>query len=359
MAPHSLRRWLGRAFVGALFLLCLTIIVALPAMAHGFWPLVIVASLLTGLLLIRGGERWRRPRRLFAGLLGCWLGLLGWAEFSRGGVAPAAKADPGLVRVVTWNIHCGQDEGPLWQRFDWPARKLALREALGQAKPDILCVQEARPGQVAFLERALPGHERVGVGRDDGRDGGEHCAVYFDRTRFERLDGGTFWLDEPIDTPRPGSAFGVKRICTWVRLRDRSSGRVVRLYNTHLPLTEGPRRVAVGVLLGQVAAGDPSDVVVVTADFNATPSAESRRMLTEAGLTDSAVLAGERPGARTLHLYGIPFRSIDGILLGGGAKVDRHRVLDVKPGNLLPSDHFGLLADLSLAPDTGRPPAGE
>ena len=29
---------------------------------------------------------------------------------------------------------------------------------------------------------------------------------------FERLDGGTFWLEEPIDQPRIGNAFSIKRI---------------------------------------------------------------------------------------------------------------------------------------------------
>jgi endonuclease/exonuclease/phosphatase family metal-dependent hydrolase len=340
------------------FLLCLTAVVALPAVAHGPRPLVVVAALLAGLLLSPGSSHFRRSRRLFAGLLGCWLALLSWAQLSRGGPAPAAKGGPQLIRVVTWNIHCGQDDGPPWQRFDWPARKQALRVALAQAGPDVLCVQEARPGQVAFLEQALPGHERVGVGREDGHEGGEHCAIFFDRARFQRLDGGTFWLEGPIDTPRPGSAFAVQRICTWVRLRDRGSGRVVRLYNTHLPLTEGPRREAARVILGQIAAGEPSDVVVVTADFNALPSAVSRRLFTAAGLADSAALAGERPGRRTFHLYGVPLRSLDAILVGPGGKVDRHLLLGVKPGNVYPSDHFGLLADLSLAPDDGPPRRG-
>jgi endonuclease/exonuclease/phosphatase family metal-dependent hydrolase len=358
MPPCSLCRGLTVAAVSALFLLCLTAVVTLPAVAHGPWPLVAVAALLVGVLLGPGGSYCRRSRRLFAGLLGCWLGPLLWAQLSRGGPAPAAKDGPELIRVVTWNIHCGQDDGPPWQRFDWPARKHALRVALGQAGPDVLCVQEARPGQVAFLEQALPGHERVGVGRDDGHEGGEHCAIFFDRARFERLDGGTFWLEEPIDTPRPGSAFAVKRICTWVRLRDRRSGRIVRLYNTHLPLTEGARREAARVILGQIAAGEPSDVVVVTADFNAPPSAASRRLFAAAGLTDSAALAGEHPGRRTFHLYGVPLRSLDAILVGPGGKVGRHLLLDVKPGNLFPSDHFGLLADLSFVTGDGAPRRG-
>ncbi len=267
----------------------------------------------------------------------------------RRAIAIGGKADSTLVRIVSWNIHCGQDEGLPWQRFGWPARKQALRLALDQARPDILCVQEARPGQVAFLEQVLSGHERVGVGRDDGREAGEHCAIFFDRQRFERLADGTFWLAPPLDVPRPGGPFAVKRICTWARLRDRDSGRVVRLFNSHFPLTEGARRRAARILLAQVAAGEPTDVVVVTADFNAPPWAVSRRVFAAAGLDESAVLAGERRGRRTFHLFGIPFRNLDGILVGAGGQVARHLVLDLKPGNRFPSDHFGVLADVSLA----------
>ena len=61
------------------------------------------------------------------------------------------------------------DEGPAWKQFDWGARKHALGAALDQAGPDILCVQEATPPQVAFIAAALSGHQRVGVGRVAGQ----------------------------------------------------------------------------------------------------------------------------------------------------------------------------------------------
>jgi endonuclease/exonuclease/phosphatase family metal-dependent hydrolase len=227
-------------------------------------------------------------------------------------------------------------------------RRHALRAALDLARPDILCVQEATPVQVAFLEEALPGHGRVGVGRDDGQSGGEHCAIYFNRDRFEEIGGGTFWLEEPIDQPRPGSALDVKRICTWVRLRDRASSRTLRVYNTHLPLTEAPRRTAAQVILAQIALGDPADAVLLTADFNATPTAPSRRLFGEAGLVDSAGRAGKPAGQRTLQLYGLGLRGIDGILVDARWRVHEYRVVNVKPQNTFPSDHFALLADLAL-----------
>jgi endonuclease/exonuclease/phosphatase family metal-dependent hydrolase len=284
---------------------------------------------------------------LLIAVLACWLGLIVWLALRPSGPDPAPKAAPPFIRVITWNIHCGQDQGPPWQRFDWPIRKHALRAALDQARPDILCVQEATPEQVAFLEETLPGHCRVGIGRD-GESSGEHCAVYFNRQRFTEIGGNTFWLEEPIDQPRAGSALDVKRICTWVRLRDQVGGRTLRVYNTHLYLTEAQRLTAAKIILAHVAAGDPSDAVLLTADFNASPSAPSRRLFLEAALADSAERAGKPAGKPTFHLYGIGLWCIDGILVDSHWRVSNHLLLEVKPKNTFPSDHFALLADLEL-----------
>ncbi len=344
--------------------ICVVAIFILPAFGYTWWIFAAVAAILAWLVwgLRRkpkppspnSRQRWFRrilglARLLFIIVLTCWLGLIMWSAFGPGGPDPPAKTNAAVVRVVTWNIHCGQDDGPLWKQFAWPARKHALRAALDLVQPDILCVQEATPEQVVFIEQALPSHHRVGVGRDGGNSGGEHCAIYFSRQRFEEIDGNTFWLEEPIDQPRPGSALDVKRICTWVRLRDRVSSRTLRIYNTHLYLTEAPRLTAAKLILADIAARDQADAVLLTADFNASPAVPSRRLFIEAGLEDSAERAGKRPGKATFHaFYGIGLWCIDGILVDQHWHVHNHLILDVKPKNTFPSDHFGLLADLEL-----------
>jgi endonuclease/exonuclease/phosphatase family metal-dependent hydrolase len=254
---------------------------------------------------------------------------------------------------MTWNLHCGADSGPPWKQFDWSTRKSALQVALERAGPDILCVQEATPDQVAFIEKVLPAHHRVGVGRDDGQSAGEHCAVYFRRERFQEIEGSTFWLEEPTDQPRAGSplvaGMDVKRICTWVRLRDQVSGQIIRVYNTHLYLSEAPRRVAAELILAHIIAGNRADAVLLTADFNCSPTTPSRRRFHAAGLVDSAEPAGKPPGQATFHgMYGIGLGCIDGILVDRHWDVCNHLVVKVKPKNVFPSDHFAVLADLAL-----------
>jgi endonuclease/exonuclease/phosphatase family metal-dependent hydrolase len=289
-------------------------------------------------------------RRALAALLVGWLGLIAWAELSPGGPQPALQSEPCGIRVVTWNILRGRDGGLPWLQGHWPERKAALASALTSAHPDILCVQEALQGQLEFLDRTLPAHLRVGVGRDDGETGGEHCAIYFDRTRFEKLDDGTFWLEEPSNRPAAWRISGPKRICTWARLRDHRTDRTLRVYNTHLYLTEKHRELAVRLILRQMAPSERSEPLLLAGDFNATETAPSRQLFALAGLESTSTLANQPPRP-TYQFYGIPLRNLDEILVGPGWKVLHHEVLSVKPGNRYPSDHFGVLADLSLFPE--------
>jgi endonuclease/exonuclease/phosphatase family metal-dependent hydrolase len=296
-------------------------------------------------------------RHLLNAFMVSWLGLIAWAEMSPGGQQPAPKSETSWIRTITWNILRGGDGGPPWLRGDWPARKDALASALALARPDILCVQEARQEQLVFLERSMPGHLRVGVGRDDGEAGGEHCAIFFAVDRFQRIDEGTFWLEEPSDRPAGWRLSGPKRICTWVRLRDRQTGRAFRVYNTHLYLTEVSRQRAVLLILAQIAQSDSAEPILLAGDFNATEESPSRRLFARARLESTATLATQQPQP-TYQFYGIPLRNLDEILASPEWEVHAHEVLDVKPGNRYPSDHFGVMADLTLqapVPDSRHP----
>jgi endonuclease/exonuclease/phosphatase family metal-dependent hydrolase len=186
------------------------------------------------------------------------------------------------------------------------------------------------------------------VGRDDGGAGGEHCAILFDAGRFERMDGGTFWLEEPTDAPPARPGLGPKRICTWVRLRDRPSGRSLRVYNAHYYLTEAARLHASRIILERIAAGDAADEVLLAGDFNAPPAAPSRGLFSGAGLIPTAGSAGSPADAPTYQFYGIRWRSLDEIYASRGWRSLGRWVVDAKPGNTFPSDHFGILADLML-----------
>ena len=92
--------------------------------------------------------------------------------------------------------------------------------------------------------------------------------------------------------------------------------------------------------------------MLVTGDFNAPPRAPNRLLFEEAGLMSSDELIGDSPGASTYQFYGIRLKSLDDVLVNAGWRVEARQVLDVKPGNTFPSDHFGVMADLMLGSDS-------
>jgi endonuclease/exonuclease/phosphatase family metal-dependent hydrolase len=305
----------------------------------------------TGVERVFGRSFWL-AKSLSVGAFTCTLGLVAWSELSPGGPMPPAKSDPTAIRVVTWNILHGTEQGTPWSQYSWPVRKNALRAAIVGTKPDVLCVQEALSEQLRFLADVLPQHRQAGVGRDDGRSGGEHCAILFDGDRFEQFGGGTFWLEAPTDQPPTQTFLGPKRICTWVRLQDRVTSRSFRVYNVHQYMTESARLAAVRLILPQIDEGDPSEAMLVAGDFNAQPDAPDRLLFEAVGFRSSGHFVGLSAAAPTYQFYGIRLRNLDDILVNRAWRVLNRRILDVKPENTFPSDHFGVMADLIF--DTGQ-----
>jgi endonuclease/exonuclease/phosphatase family metal-dependent hydrolase len=174
------------------------------------------------------------------------------------------------VRVMSFNIRYGtaKDGDNHWEK-----RKDFLVETIRAFDPDLLGTQETLGFQRDYLAAKLPGYEVLGVGRDDGREGGEMTALYFKRDRFEKLDGGHFWLSETPE--KPGSKSwdaALTRMATWVKLGDRRDPRARPLVflNTHFDHRgEQARLEAARLLRRRVAEWGRTCRVVVTGDFNA------------------------------------------------------------------------------------------
>lgn len=240
------------------------------------------------------------------------------------------------IKLITWNIQCGRDDGP--RHNGWGRRKDALASVLQRERPEVLCVQEALPEQLAFLDRVMSGHDRVGHGRDGG-SAGEHCAIYFDRSRLALEDSRTFWLGEQPDTGGHSWDGPLQRIVTWARLTDRRSGESFRVYNTHFPLNPAGRRKSAELLLSRIA--DVCEPMTIVGDFNCGPRSGVWRSFYAAGLknTEAAVRAS---ASATFRLWKFGIACLDGVFACDAWRVVEHRVLRDPVGAVFPSDHFGV-----------------
>lgn len=105
------------------------------------------------------------------------------------------------LSVISYNIRMGvADDG----ENSWEHRRLATIEMLKDTHPDIFGVQEAFDFQIKYITDNLPEYKSIGVGRDDGKDAGEHMDIFYDSEAVNLLEWGTFWLSETPGEPSMG-----------------------------------------------------------------------------------------------------------------------------------------------------------
>lgn len=265
---------------------------------------------------------------------------------------PADRAEATPIRAMTFNIRLDlASDGA----NAWPHRKEMVAAIIRREAPDLLGTQEVLLHQKRYLETALPGYTFVGVGRDDGAEGGEFSPLAWRGERFEALESGTFWLSPTPETPGKGWDAAYPRVATWAVLRDRRTGRTIRVLNTHfdhvgtVARANAARMIAEWVASGP-AAGAPA---IVMGDFNAAPGSEPYRILAEArsGLADTRAISRTPPYGPpgTFNAFDItaaPDAPIDHVFVTPGFSVAGYAVITQHWEGRLPSDHYPVLVDI-------------
>ena len=129
------------------------------------------------------------------------------------------------VRWATFNMrYDNQGDAP----NHWGARKERVAQYIKDMKLDVVGTQEVLHNQFEDLKAMLPDFEAVGVARDDGKTKGEYSAVYFNKTKFDALATGTFWLAEnPDSVGMMGWDAACTRVATWAKLKEKSTGKII------------------------------------------------------------------------------------------------------------------------------------
>ena len=242
----------------------------------------------------------------------------------------------------------------------WPHRRAMVESMIRFHQADIVGVQEALPGQMADLGKMLPEYAYEGVARDTGA-WGEYAAIWYRRSRLERLEGGTFWLSPTPEVPSRGWDAALPRVATWARFRDRRSGQVFLHVNTHLDHRgDTARAESARLLLAQIdRLSPPGGAVVLTGDFNATPTSLPIQILTDPAqplrLYDAAAESllpphGPESTWSGFTFPGEPGRRIDYVFRRGPVQVLSHGTLSEAWSGRFPSDHLPVLAEVRMHP---------
>lgn len=259
------------------------------------------------------------------------------------------------IRIMSFNIRYGTaDDG----ENAWAIRKDLVLDRVRASNPDLIGLQECQDNfQAEFIKDNLS--EYVFIGRQRGGEGHialEMTPVLFKRDTFDALDQGHFWLSETPEIPGSKSwdtAFS--RIATWVKLVPKNSPeKQIFFFNTHFDLASPDARIGSAKLLCKKFAALGSDMpILLTGDFNALKAWPEHKIMIGTnchGMEDVGVSYNPDDETMTYHGFGtveLP-ASIDWILKSPHFEVENFQIDTVHSGNVYPSDHYPIIADLRV-----------
>jgi endonuclease/exonuclease/phosphatase family metal-dependent hydrolase len=264
--------------------------------------------------------------------------------------------DTGNLKIMTWNIRLDTpDDGP----NQWKYRKNGLCEEILKRSPDVLGVQEAMFNQMKDMRKHLKGYKSIGVGRDDGKKGGEFSALFYKKSKLKTIRSGTFWLSETPEVPGSrGWDAACNRVVTWAEFKQKETGKHFIAFNTHFDHVGEEARVQSALLiikkLGELAGKLP---IILTGDFNVTNKTRAYRILTfsenEITLSDTRVRSGAKISGPDYSFVGFspsfePTELIDYILVTWDFEVVSNEIYDFRSGGKYLSDHLPVIAELEF-----------
>ncbi|MBQ7957468.1 MAG: endonuclease/exonuclease/phosphatase family protein [Clostridia bacterium] len=244
---------------------------------------------------------------------------------------------------MSFNIRCLEYE-----------RRENLVPALIEAySPDSAGLQECTYQWYENLTESLEDYAFVGVGRDTGdlsEDCGEISAVIYKKSKYNLIDSGTFWLSETPDKVSKGWDGACNRICTWVVLEDKETGKQYAHVNTHLDHMGKNARIN-GVELVKEKALSYNIPTVVTGDFNFEKGTNLYNSLVTGGLKDTQDLAAQTMTGKTYHAYngGTAGKPIDFICVNEDiTDVKSYTIIRDKYNMKHTSDHYPIYSDMVM-----------
>lgn len=263
---------------------------------------------------------------------------------------PGKTQNINSFNVMTYNIRMNTPDDGV---NAWPQRKNKVIGLFRFHQPDIFGIQEALNDQMTDLVSGLPDFDHVGVGRDDGKSLGEHMAVFYRKSRFEKLESGTFWLSQTPDKPGLGWDAVCNRTCTWLKLKDKMTKKTFYFFNTHLDHRGRTARIESAKLILNFMKEINKDGLpfILTGDFNSTKENEPIQIILKE-LTDSRAISETEPygpeGTSGGFDVKVMPRTIDYIFENDKIRVLRYAVLSDSFGLFYPSDHLPVFTELQI-----------
>ncbi|HBV62491.1 MAG TPA: endonuclease [Rhodopirellula sp.] len=266
------------------------------------------------------------------------------ARATESGAAKSRASDsPDAFKLMTFNI---RNDNARDGKDAWIHRVDAVVELL--SKQHLIGLQEVTARQLKTLMARLPEFDFYGVGRDDGRNRGEHAPVGIRKSRFKILERGTFWLSkDPEQIGVAGWDASLPRTCTWVLVKDRFTGEKLWVANTHFDHRGSTARLESARLIKRMVSEQPVSMpVVVMGDFNCLQkSPPYAALVSDQSLQDARLLSRRKVVGPESTWNGfravVSGRIIDHIFVRGPFSIEQLSTLDPKTSTgRYASDHL-------------------
>ncbi|HVU83876.1 MAG TPA: endonuclease/exonuclease/phosphatase family protein [Puia sp.] len=236
------------------------------------------------------------------------------------------------LNVATYNLRYA-NHGDSLNGNGWGARCPVIASLIRFHDFDIFGTQEGLFHQLEDLKGNLPGYAYTGIGRDDGKNGGEHSAIFYKVSKFSLLKKGDFWLSTVTDRPNKGWDAVLPRICSWGQFRENKTGFTFFFFNLHMDhIGVVARAESAKLVLEKIRELAGTAPVILTGDFNVDQTSEPYRLLNSSDLLrDSYDLSAFRYALNgTFNNFktdGKTDSRIDHIFLSKPFKVRRYGIL--------------------------------
>lgn len=259
---------------------------------------------------------------------------------------PNVKGD---ISAVTFN--CAAPWGNIIEGTGSGIRVKRFANYMNCVKPDIIGTQEMNSKWMNKLKELMPQYESYGVcrGGDSNESNSEMNSIFWLRDRFTCIEKNTFWLSNTPDTESKYQGAGCYRICSYVVLEDKNSGKRLIHMNTHLDnASDEARKFGADVILEKIhrLQKDFGDItVILTGDFNDIESGIPCLEITKKLTSCYSIMPENKESTYTdwgkLENDGEP---ID-FIFTNKTPVD-YNILNDKDAGMV-SDHYGVIAQIN------------
>lgn len=264
-------------------------------------------------------------------------------------------------RVLSCNIRVALDEDEE-KGIGWSVRKDICLKIIKARNPDIIALQEVLKVQADDFRAYFSGHQLLGF---DGPEMDRHTTGYhgiaknpilFSMDRYDLLAAGTYWLSAtPLVAGSKSWDTARARHANWVRLKEKSTGKELRVVNLHLDHVSNEARVEQArMVVEESAQYQPDFAQLIAGDFNTRYDSRVLQSLRIAGWRECyEAIHGEKEAGYTGHEFqgssydkGPSKGRIDFIWYRGGVKPVSASIIKDHADGKYPSDHFFIQADL-------------